>query len=66
MTDDIAREMAYEAFELDIKRGYLRKEYFRKFAFATDPVTAAKFFQLENQLGLLVELQIAANLPMIE
>jgi hypothetical protein len=66
LTDDVATEIANKAFDLDIKRGYLRKEYFRKFAFATDAVTAAKFFQLENQIGLLIELEIAANIPMIE
>ena len=66
MTDDVAKEIAHKAFELDIKRGYLRKEYFRKFAHATDAVTAARFFQIENQISLLVELQIASVLPMME
>jgi len=66
MTGDVAKELANEFFELDIKRGYLRKDYYRKFAFATDPITAAKFFQIENRLGLLIELQIASVLPIME
>jgi Spy/CpxP family protein refolding chaperone len=66
MTDDVANELANKMFEIDIKRGYLKKEYYRKFSFALDPITAAKFFQLENQIGLLVKLQIAAVMPMIE
>ncbi|MCK4773778.1 MAG: hypothetical protein KAT30_03290, partial [Candidatus Krumholzibacteria bacterium] len=66
MTSDVAKEIAYEAFELDIARGYLKKKYYREFAFATDGITAARFFQIENQLALLVELQIAAVLPLME
>jgi Tfp pilus assembly pilus retraction ATPase PilT len=66
MTEDVAKEIAHDAFELDIARGYLKKKYYRQFAFATDGITAARFFQIENQLGLLIELQIAAVLPLME
>jgi len=66
MTQDVAQEIAHDAFELDIARGYLKKKYYRQFAFATDAITAARFFQIENQLGLLIELQIAAVLPLME
>ena len=30
------------------------------------PVLAARFFQVENQIPLLVDLKIAANLPILE
>ena len=55
-----------ESAKESLKRGYVRKEYYRKFDFATDPITAAKFFQIENRLGLLSELQIASVLPIME
>jgi hypothetical protein len=66
MSSDIAKEIAHEAFQLDIARGYLKKKFYRQFEFATDGITAARFFQIENQLGLLIELQIAAVLPLME
>jgi len=66
MSDDVAKGLVHKAIELDIARSYLRKKYFREFAYATDGITAAKFFQIENRLGLLIELQIASVLPILE
>ena len=31
-----------------------------------DAVTAARFVQIENQIGLLIDLQIAQSLPLIQ
>jgi hypothetical protein len=33
---------------------------------ALSPKTAARFFQLDNQLNSLITLQITSNLPLIE
>ena len=36
----------------------------KKIAKATDPVTAARFIQIENAVNMLVDLQIASELPL--
>jgi hypothetical protein len=63
--DDLARELGNRLIELDLRRGYIKKEYFRKFSFVLSPVVAAKFLQVEHRISLLVELQIASVMPMI-
>ena len=53
-------------FELEKRRTKLKKKYFKKFEKAVSAVVAAKFIQIENQINLLVDLQIASELPLIE
>jgi excinuclease UvrABC ATPase subunit len=66
MSDQTARDLMKTAIELQIKEAYLKKEYFRKFEQALSSKRAAKFMQLENQIDILVDLQIATELPLIE
>ena len=66
MKDDMATELAKRSIDLEIKRAYVRKEYFRKFRHALPAKTAVKFLQLERQIELLVQVQIASDLPFIE
>jgi hypothetical protein len=44
----------------------LKKKYFKKFDKVLPSKTVAKFFQLENQINLLIDLQIASELPFIK
>ncbi len=37
---------------------------FKKFSKALSPKTAAKFFQVENQIQMLIDLKIASELPL--
>jgi hypothetical protein len=66
MTDEKADQLARHALELDDQRQALRKKYYDLFKKALPTVLVVRFFQLENQIQLLVDLQIAANLPVIE
>ena len=66
ITDDIAEQLAKKSLELDIKEAYLRKQYFREFNHVLPATRAAKFFQLDNFINLVVKTQIATELPFIE
>ncbi|MEJ2719701.1 MAG: hypothetical protein P8181_00990 [bacterium] len=66
MDDATAGHIAKTWIDLDIKEGYLKKKYLRKFEWALSTIQAAKFLQLDGQINLLIRLQIAAELPMLE
>jgi hypothetical protein len=64
--DAKADELLMTAFKIGEKRTKLQKSYYAKFKKAIGAKRAAKFMQLENQIDLLIDLQIAANLPLVE
>lgn len=64
--DAKADELISTAFKIEEKRTKLEKSYYGKFKKAIGAKRAAKFTQLDNQIGLLIDLQIAANLPLID
>jgi hypothetical protein len=66
MTDEKAKELIQEALKLEGRRTKLKRKYFRKFDKALPSKTVAKFLQLENQIDLLIDLQIASELPLIK
>jgi hypothetical protein len=41
----------------------LKRKYYRRVKDALDALIAARFLQVENQLERLIDLQIAAELP---
>lgn len=66
MTDADARTLANKAFDLEAKRTALKRKYFKKFSKVIPALKAAQFFQIENQINLAIDLQIAASLPLIQ
>ena len=66
MTDDKADQLAHQALQLDEQRLALRKKYYDIMKKSLPAVVVARFFQLDNQIQLVVDLQIASNLPIIE
>ncbi|MCZ6765911.1 MAG: hypothetical protein O7D32_03180 [bacterium] len=66
ISDDQAAKLMKSWLELALKQAFLEKDYYRTFRQAIGGKQAAKFMQLHNQIGLLVRLQLAAELPMIE
>jgi hypothetical protein len=66
MTDDKAQKLINKAFDFREDRLKLQKEYFNKFSKMLLPAKAAKWVQLENQMMLLIDLQIASELPLVE
>jgi hypothetical protein len=57
----MARMLKFERSRTD-----LRAEYFPKFKKAIGAKQAAKFFQVDNRLSLLVDLQLANAIPIIQ
>ena len=66
MTNAQATDSAKRSFDLESKRTELKKKYFSKFSSVVPATKAARFFQIENQLNMVLDLQVAASLPLIE
>jgi hypothetical protein len=64
LTDKKADELLMNSFSYLEDRLSLNKKYYKKFAEALTPTVAAKYMQLENQIQLILDLSIAANLPL--
>jgi hypothetical protein len=63
MNDEIADRLASKALELEARRQELKGQAYQKVKKVLSPLTAARFLQVENQLLLLIDLQIASSLP---
>ncbi len=66
MTDEQAKGLAKDWFKLQEGQTALLKKYFKKFDKAISSKVAAKFIQIENQIGMLIDLQVAAETPLIQ
>jgi hypothetical protein len=66
MTDAVADRLARGALDLEARRHTLKATYYDRFKVALSAKTAAKFLQVENQILLLLDLQIAASLPIVQ
>ena len=66
MTNEKADELAQRVMALDDQRMALRRKYYDLMKKSLPAILAVRFFQVENQIQLLVDLKIASNLPIIE
>ena len=66
MTDKIAKDIVNRAIKLRDKRLSLEKKYYRKFSNALDPITAAKFYQINRELTMMIDIQVSSGLPFFE
>jgi len=66
MTNEDAGTFAKDWFAVQKDRLKLREKYFGKIAKATSNLVAARFVQVENAIGMLIDLQIAAEAPLME
>ncbi len=66
MNDQKADQLAHMAMDLEDQRLALRKKYYELMKKSLPAVIVTRFFQIENQIQLVVDLQIASNLPIIE
>lgn len=66
MNDQKADQLANQALKLGDQRLALRRKYYDLMKKALPTTLVVRFFQLENQIDLIVDLQIASNLPIIE
>jgi hypothetical protein len=66
MTDEKAKELMESSLSIQDERLKLRNKYWMEFEQAVGSITAAKFMQVDNQISLLLDLQISANLPLVQ
>jgi hypothetical protein len=66
ITDEVADRLARGALDLEARRHALKVQYYDRFKSVLSPKTAAKFLQVENQILLIIDLQIAASLPVVQ
>jgi len=64
LTDENADKLALGALDLEGRRHTLTETYYKRFKAALSSKTAARFLQVEHQILLLLDLQIAASLPL--
>ena len=65
ITDDEADRLVQKAMEYQKQRAELLAETYGEVKQTLGGVTAARFAQVENQLLLLIDLQIASSLPIV-
>jgi hypothetical protein len=66
VTDALADKLALKALELEIRRTGVKQKYYERLKSALSAKTAARFLQVENQLLMVIDLQIAAALPIVK
>ena len=66
ITDQKADRLMTQVFALEAQRAELKKNYFDKMKRTLSPVTAARFFQIENQIQHIIDLQVSASLPTMQ
>jgi hypothetical protein len=66
MTDEVADQLAVKMMELEGQRASHRNRYYDLFKQRLGARTAARFLQVETTLALIVDLQIASEVPIID
>lgn len=65
MNDANASDLTQRFMDVESKLGTLRESYWPKFEKALGAKRAAKFYQIDNRLTLMVNLQLASEIPLI-
>jgi len=63
--DAAAKNMMQRLLNIDAKLGNLRQEYWPKFEKALGARRAAKLYQLDSRLTLLINLQLVSEIPLL-
>jgi hypothetical protein len=66
MTEPIADKLVMTALDLESRRTAAKGKYYSHLKAALSPKVAARVLQIEHQILLLVDLQIAASLPVVK
>lgn len=65
MSDDQAVDLGHRAMELRSEQMNLLRRYFDRIADDVSGTTAGQFYQVENQVQMLIDLQLAMEVPVI-
>jgi hypothetical protein len=66
LSDEMTNQIANGAMDLEIRRVNLRRQYYQEMSKALSVRLAARFLQIETQIEKIVDLQVAASLPVVE
>jgi len=66
LSDATANDLVTRALDLEARRVALKQKYYSQLKAVMSPKTAARALQVENQILLLLDLQVAASLPVAE
>jgi hypothetical protein len=66
LTNDKARELSAAWFDFQQQQLDLLKKYHAQIQQEVSPIRAAQFVQIEHRFGLVVDLMIASELPLVE
>jgi Spy/CpxP family protein refolding chaperone len=66
LSDAKARALANKMLDLDDKRQVIRRKFYQEFEKALSGKSAAQFAQIDRRIDLLMDLQIAGEVPMIK
>ncbi len=61
-----AESLLRKALELDQKKINIQTEYYNKLISVLPPTVVGKFFQLDQYIELLIQLQRSENIPLIQ
>ncbi len=65
MTDSTASELTQRLFQIEDDTQALRKKYFPRFEAALGAKRAATFYQVDNRLTMMLNVQLASAIPLI-
>ncbi len=63
MTDVEATRLLNRRLDIQKRRAQLNERYRKQFATALSPRRLVRFYQIEHQLGLLIELRAISQIP---
>ncbi len=66
MDDPKAKDMVQRMINIEDETLNLREDYWPKFMNALGAKRAAKFYQVDSRLSLIINLQLSANIPLIQ
>jgi hypothetical protein len=66
MTDEKAKSLVKQSLDLQSKRTDLLQKYYKDFAKVLGSIDAAKLVQVEQLVNSLIDVQVGAELPLIE
>ena len=65
LDDNKAKDMVQRMINIEDRTLNLREDYWPKFMKALGAKRAAKFYQVDNRIALVINLQLADNIPLI-
>ncbi len=66
MTDATADQLGQQVLSIEQDRNGLKKTYYDRVKQSLGGIVAVRFLQVQNQLERIIDLQVAASLPVVE